>query len=415
MQYYLRGLANGRLAEMPLDQALAEPIRLSEMGTAGPLVDMVKLDDICADYIATLSGEQILAEVITWACRYDPDLVPVLEAERPLALRALAIERDSTDNPRKDLRKWADFRAVYGYFFPELFDMVTDPADARFGGLDPDLVRAVADAFARRLPAARGRTPTGSARSASSRRTSGSRPARRSTSRTRRPTRARSGKRPRSSGSCSPGPRAAPTWPPWPPRSAPMRCSAGSARCGNVPGTIRAYRGVREAPQPDAGARLGAGRRRRVHVLAAMVLLGLNAASGLGPDVCRRVLAVAVLAYTGAGRLITSRLPGNAVGWLLGLIGVSVAAATFAEQYTLYGLATARGSVPAARQIGTLAGAVAALTVVLLVFLILLFPDGRLPSRRWRPVAWAMLVVAAAGPRRDFRPEPESAAGSPTR
>ena len=149
MQYYLRGLANGRLAEMPLDQALAEPIRLSEMGTAGPLVDMVKLDDICADYIATLPGEQILSEVITWARRYDPDLVPILEADRALALRALAIERENTNNPRKDLRKWADFRAVYGYFFPELFAMVTDPADPRFGGLDPDLVRAVADAFAR--------------------------------------------------------------------------------------------------------------------------------------------------------------------------------------------------------------------------------------------------------------------------
>jgi glutamyl-tRNA synthetase len=149
VQYYLRGLANGRLAEMPLDQALAEPIRLSEMGTAGPLVDMVKLDDICADYVATLPGEQILAEVITWARRYDPDLVPVLEAHRPLALQALAIEREDTEKPRKDLRKWADFRAVYGYFFPELFTMVTDPADPRFGGLDPDLVRAVAEAFAR--------------------------------------------------------------------------------------------------------------------------------------------------------------------------------------------------------------------------------------------------------------------------
>jgi len=155
VQYYLRGLANGRLAEMPLDQALAEPIRLSEMGAAGPLVDMVKLDDICADYIATLSGEQILAEVTTWARHYDPDLVPVLETERDLALRALAIEREGTDNPRKDLRKWADFRAVYGYFFPELFDLVTDPADARFAGLDPELVRAVADAFAR------GYTPPG--------------------------------------------------------------------------------------------------------------------------------------------------------------------------------------------------------------------------------------------------------------
>ena len=156
VQYYLRGLANGRLAEMPLDQALTEPIRLSEMGTAGPLVDMVKLDDICADYIATLPGDQILAEVITWARRYDPDLVPILEASRVLALRALAIERENTNNPRKDLRKWADFRAVYGYFFPELFAVVTDPADPRFGGLDPDLVRAVADAFARNYQAPAG-------------------------------------------------------------------------------------------------------------------------------------------------------------------------------------------------------------------------------------------------------------------
>jgi glutamyl-tRNA synthetase len=149
VQYYLRGLANARLAEMPLAQALAAPIRLSECGTAGPLVDMVKLDDICADYVATLPADQVFAEVTAWAERFTPDLAAILLAERPLALRALAIERDGDPNPRKDLRKWADFLPVYGYFFPELFEPVTDPSDARFGGLDPDLVRAVAGAFAR--------------------------------------------------------------------------------------------------------------------------------------------------------------------------------------------------------------------------------------------------------------------------
>ena len=203
VQYYLRGLANGRLAEMPLAEALAAPIRLSECGTAGPLVDMVKLDDICADYIATLSGQQILAEVSTWAGRYDPELAEVLAAEPELALRALAIEREGVANPRKDLRKWADFRDVYGYFFPQLFELVTDPADARFAGLtDPDVVRAVARAFAAAYQPPAGRKPTGSTRSASSRPTSGSRPARRSTSRTRPPTRAPSARPPRSSGSC---------------------------------------------------------------------------------------------------------------------------------------------------------------------------------------------------------------------
>ena len=131
-------------------------------------------------------------------------------------------------------------------------------------------------------------------------------------------------------------------------------------------------------------------------LIAAVVLLGLNAVQ---VDTTRillsAILDLAVLAYAGSGRLITSRRPGNAVGWLLGLIGVSIATSTFAEQYTVYGLATARGSVPAARQVGTLAGAAAVLTVILLLFLILLFPDGRLPSRRWRPVAWALFLVTA--------------------
>jgi glutamyl-tRNA synthetase len=148
VEYYLRGLANGRLAEIPLEQALAAPIRLAELGTAGPLVDLAKLEDICADYVATLPGRRILDEVTAWALRSDPELAAVLETKPGLALRALAIEREGVANPRKDLRKWADFRSVYGYFFAELFQPVTDPADLRFGGLDPDLVRAVAAAFA---------------------------------------------------------------------------------------------------------------------------------------------------------------------------------------------------------------------------------------------------------------------------
>ena len=65
------------------------------------------------------------------------------------------------------------------------------------------------------------------------------------------------------------------------------------------------------------------------------------------------------------------------------------------EQYALYGLATAPGTVPAAKVAGVLSGAAVAVTVVLLFVLVLLFPDGRLPSRRWRPVLWALAVVAA--------------------
>jgi glutamyl-tRNA synthetase len=147
-RYYLRGLANGRLAELPLAQALTEPLRLDEFGVAGPLLDMVKLDDVCADFVATLPGPEILDRVLPWADYYDKDLARVLNAERGLALRALAIEREGVENPRKDLRKWSDFRAVYGFFFREIFELVTDPADERFNGLAPDLVRAMATGFA---------------------------------------------------------------------------------------------------------------------------------------------------------------------------------------------------------------------------------------------------------------------------
>lgn len=146
--YYLHGLANGRLAEMPLPQALAEPLRLAEFGVAGPLLDMVKLHDISGDYVATLPGSQVLERLLPWAVEYDKDLASVVAAHRDLALRVLAVERDGAQNPRKDLRKWADFRGVYGFFFPEIFELVTDPADERFGGLDPEMVRALASGFA---------------------------------------------------------------------------------------------------------------------------------------------------------------------------------------------------------------------------------------------------------------------------
>ncbi len=145
--YYLRGLANGRLAEVPLAQALASPILLDQCGVAGPLVDLVKLADISADHIATLSGPRVLEAVGVWASEFDPGLAGVLEAERDLALRALAVEREGVENPRKDLRKWSDFRDAYGFFFPQLFTPVSGSADERLApvGVDP----ATAASFAR--------------------------------------------------------------------------------------------------------------------------------------------------------------------------------------------------------------------------------------------------------------------------
>jgi glutamyl-tRNA synthetase len=148
--YYLRGLANGRLAELPLPEALAAPIRLEDCGVAGPLVDLVKLEDITADHIAALSSEEVVDAVRTWASTYDPQVAQALDDEPELAVRAVSVERVGVENPRKDLRKWSDFRTAYGFFFPELFELVTDARDERFAGLgvDADVVRLVLADFA---------------------------------------------------------------------------------------------------------------------------------------------------------------------------------------------------------------------------------------------------------------------------
>jgi hypothetical protein len=115
------------------------------------------------------------------------------------------------------------------------------------------------------------------------------------------------------------------------------------------------------------------------------------------------VLSAAVLLYVASGRLIVSRLPDNAIGWLLSSIGLSVTTSMFAEQYALYGVATAPGAVPAAKAVGCLAAVGAFATVLLLFYIVLLFPDGHLPSPRWRPVLWAMVVVFAGWGTQQFQ------------
>src|SRR6202050_4236285 len=129
----------------------------------------------------------------------------------------------------------------------------------------------------------------------------------------------------------------------------------------------------------------------------ALTLLGLDAryidAGKLG---FAAVLAAAIVLYAGTGHLLMVRRPGNVIGLLLALVGLVLALEMLTEQYPLYGLVTAPGSLPAARLGGCFSGLVAVRAVFLLLFLVLLFPDGRLPSRRWRPVRTGFLVVMAA-------------------
>jgi hypothetical protein len=126
-----------------------------------------------------------------------------------------------------------------------------------------------------------------------------------------------------------------------------------------------------------------------------VVLAGqaLSVEAGLGVD----PFPVAMLSFPVVGALIASRQPRNAIGWIMLGVGLTWALDAVLIIYAEYALTINPGSLPRP----DLALALAAPDWVLFIglqgtFLILLFPDGRLPSPRWRRWAWlcalAMIV-----------------------
>ncbi len=101
------------------------------------------------------------------------------------------------------------------------------------------------------------------------------------------------------------------------------------------------------------------------------------------------------LAFATVGVLIVSRRPENRIGWIFCVVGLSNLAYALALKYTVYALVMRPGSLPGGEVAAWLAtGWIATLGWGLMAtFVPLLFPTGRLPSARWRPVAWLAAVV----------------------
>jgi hypothetical protein len=103
---------------------------------------------------------------------------------------------------------------------------------------------------------------------------------------------------------------------------------------------------------------------------------------------------VPFLAFPLVGALVASRRPQNPIGWICLAVGFLFMLLGITDNYSVYGVANP-GSVPYPVAVGTLGNQWLWMpTVGLLgIYLILLFPDGRLPSRRWRPLAWLSGVM----------------------
>jgi hypothetical protein len=114
------------------------------------------------------------------------------------------------------------------------------------------------------------------------------------------------------------------------------------------------------------------------------------------------VFMVPFLAFPLVGALIASRRPHNPIGWICLAVGLFWMLNIMSGGYGIYGLLASPGSVPFPAAIGSQGEWMGPATVGLLgTYLILLFPEGRLPSARWRPLAWlsgaALVVLGSVG------------------
>ena len=112
----------------------------------------------------------------------------------------------------------------------------------------------------------------------------------------------------------------------------------------------------------------------------------------LGRDVSLLLLP-APLAYAWMGCVLLARRPGHPMGPLLCLVGLAVAFSTVPYTYVRYAIVHSPGSLPFSTAILWLnTWAYAPATSLGGMVLLLVFPEGRLLSRRFRPALWAALA-----------------------
>ena len=101
-----------------------------------------------------------------------------------------------------------------------------------------------------------------------------------------------------------------------------------------------------------------------------------------------------IVGYTTLGALIASRTVRNPIGWLLMMVGVGFLLGGVTDEYMRYAFARGWRDLPVTTFIGWLTNWVFLFVAIPVPWILLLFPSGTLPSRRWRPVAVTIAALS---------------------
>jgi hypothetical protein len=105
------------------------------------------------------------------------------------------------------------------------------------------------------------------------------------------------------------------------------------------------------------------------------------------------LLGALLLTFPTVGAVVASRRPENPIGWILCAVSLVIGVGIFTEGYAAYALHASSATLPGVRYSAWLSSWTGGPGALLgAAFLFLLFPDGRLPSRRWRLVAWMAAI-----------------------